>query len=235
MIKYLQLPFHFDVKRMQEELMQIDNGAWRLHYQKLHYEGDWSGLPFRSVNGDAGNIFVSPEITPEYKDTVFLNNSVYFKEVLSSFKCPLLSVRLLKLNAGAVIKEHKDAELNYEKGEIRIHIPVVTNDKVEFYLDKERMNLKEGECWYMNFNLPHSIVNNSGTDRVHLVIDAKVNDWVQDLFAKPALCKKEIEEPGYDKNTQQQIIARLRELNTETANRLANEMEASLETKHTVS
>lgn len=228
MIKYLQLPFFFDAKKMQEEIQQIDCRAWQPHYQKLHYEGDWSGLPLRSVNGDAGNIFVSPEINPEYKDTVFLNDSIYFQEVLSLFKCPLLAVRLLKLNAGAVIKEHKDAELCFEKGEIRIHIPVVTNDKVEFYLDKERMNLKEGECWYMNFNLPHSIVNNSGTERIHLVIDAKVNDWVQDLFIKQALCKKEIEEPGYDKNTQQQIIARLRELNTDTANQLANKMEASL-------
>jgi len=231
MIKYLQLPFHFDVKKMQEELMQIDNRAWKLHHQKLHYEGDWSGLPLRSVNGDAGNIFVFPEKTPEYKDTDYLHNSIYFQEVLSSFNCRLSAVRLLKLNAGAVIKEHKDAELYYEKGEIRIHIPVVTNDKVEFYLDKERMNLKEGECWYMNFNLPHSIVNNSSSERIHLVIDARVNDWVQELFSKQALCKKEIEEPGYDKNTQQQIIARLRELNTETANRLANEMEASFETK----
>src|SRR5258705_5880501 len=105
MIKYLQLPFHFDVKKMQEELLQMDSAAWQLHYQKKHYEGDWSALPLRSVRGDAVNIIVSPENNPEYKDTVFLDNSIYFKEVLSSFKCPLLAVRLLKLNAGAVIKE----------------------------------------------------------------------------------------------------------------------------------
>jgi aspartyl/asparaginyl beta-hydroxylase (cupin superfamily) len=138
----------------------------------------------------------------------------------------LLSVRLLKLNAGAVIKEHKDAELCYEKGEIRIHIPVVTHDEVEFYLDKERMNLKEGECWYMNFNLPHSIMNKSSIDRVHLVLDATVNDWVKELFSRPVLLKKEMDEPGYDEKTKQQIISRLRELNTETANRLADDMSA---------
>ena len=230
MIKYLQLHFHFDVKKMQEEIQQIDSQAWQLHYQKLHYEGDWSGLPLRSVNGNVSNIFVSPEISPEYKDTIFLNNCVYFQEVLSSFKCPLSAVRLLRLKAGAVIKEHKDAELCFEKGEIRIHIPVITNDEVEFYLDKEKMNLKEGECWYMNFNLPHSILNNSKTDRIHLVIDARVNEWVKHLFAQTAINRKEIEEPGYDKGTQKQIIARLRELNTDTANQLANEMEALLET-----
>lgn len=226
MIKYLQLPFHFDVKEMQEELLHLNNAAWQLHYQKLHYEGDWSAIPLRSVNGDANNIFVSPETNPEYKDTVFLDNCIYFKEILSTFKCPLLAVRLLKLNAGAIIKEHKDAELCFEKGEIRIHIPVVTHDEVEFYLDKERMNIKEGECWYMNFNLPHAVNNKSKVDRVHLVIDAVVNDWAKELFSQPAVNKKEIDEPGFDQGTKQQIISRLRELNTETSNRMADEMEA---------
>jgi quercetin dioxygenase-like cupin family protein len=225
MIKYLQLPFHFDVQQMQHELRQLDSGAWQLHYQKLHYEGEWSALPLRSVNGVSDNIIISPENNPEYKDTVFLDDSIYFKQVLSKFKCPLLAVRLLKLKAGAIIKEHKDAELCFEKGEIRIHIPVVTNDKVEFYLDKERIHLQEGECWYMNFNLLHSIVNKSETDRIHLVIDARVNEWVQELFALPAANKKEVEEPGYDENTKRQIIARLREMNTETGNRMADEME----------
>lgn len=233
MIKYLQLPFHFDVKKMQEELLLLDNSAWKQHHQILHYEGNWSGIPLRSVNGHATNIIVSPEINPEYKDTIFLDNCVYFREVLSSFKCPLFAVRLLKLHAGAVIKEHKDAELCYEKGEIRIHIPVITHKEVEFYLDKERMHVQEGECWYMNFNLPHSVVNRSGTDRVHLVIDARVNEWVQELFAQPALHKKEMEEPGYDQDTQRKIIARLRELHTETATRIADEMEASLEANQT--
>jgi len=231
MIKYLQLPFHFDVQKMQEELQQMDSRAWKLHYQKLHYEGDWTALPLRSINGDAGNIFFSPEANPEYKDTVFLDNSVYFREVLTSFKCPLLAVRLLKLDAGAIIKEHKDAELCYEMGEIRIHIPVVTNNEVEFYLDKERMNLKEGECWYMNFNLPHSVSNKSKTPRIHLVVDAKVNDWVKVIFENPDnLVKKETEEKTnqYDEATKRAMIARFREMNTPVANKLADDLEKEL-------
>ncbi len=228
MIKYLQLPFHFNVQQLQEDLQQLTNQVWQLHYQKLHYEGEWSALPLRSIGGGSDNVIISPEKNPDYQDTVFLNEAIYFKKVLSAFKCPLLAVRLLKLNAGAIIKEHKDAELCFEKGEVRIHIPVVTNDKVEFYLDKERIYLQEGECWYMNFNLPHSIINKGDRDRVHLVIDAEVNDWVKQLFAQPAANKKEMEEPGYDENTKRNIIAQLREMNTETGHRLADEMEATL-------
>jgi hypothetical protein len=88
------------------------------------------------------------------------------------------------------------------------------------------MDLKEGECWYMNFNLPHSVNNKSQSPRIHLVIDAKVNDWVKELFSQPATNKKEMDEPGYDEQTKQQIIAGLRAMNTDTATRLADEMSA---------
>ncbi len=227
MIKYLQLPFQFDAVQMQQELKKFQTKDWQLHYQKLHYEGEWTAIPLRSINGDATNIIIAPQANPVYEDTLFLKTSPYYQEVLSNFKCPLLAVRLLNLKPGAIIKEHRDAELNFEKGEIRIHIPVLTNSLVEFYLDKERMFLKEGECWYMNFNLKHSIQNNSEQDRVHLVIDAVVNDWVNELFATPNLLKKEIDEPGYDLETKNQIIKSLREINSETSNRMADEMEAS--------
>lgn len=228
-IKYLQLPFYFDTNRLKYDVAALENGAWQLHYQKLHYEGEWTALPLRSIDGIADNVMISPVPGSKYLDTVFLKESFYLQEVLAHFKCPLLAVRLLKLDAGAIIKEHKDVDLSFEKGEIRIHIPVVTNDKVEFYLDKEKIYLQEGECWYMNFNLPHSITNKSKTNRIHLVIDAEVNDWVKELFAQPAVDKKEIEEPGYDKAIKQQIIAQLRQMNTETGNRLADDMEASLQ------
>lgn len=226
-LKYLQLPFHFDPYRLQQETSRLAGAQWQLHYQTRHYEGAWSAIPLRSVEGQAENIFVSPVETATYADTAFLIRSSYFNEVLATFQCPLKAVRLLKLNTGAVIKEHRDADLCFEKGEVRFHIPVVTHEEVEFILDNERIQLKEGECWYMNFNLPHSIHNKSGIDRIHLVIDAVVNDWVKELFAQPGLIRKETEESGPDPETQKKIIASLRELNTETANRLADEMEAA--------
>lgn len=228
-LKYIRLPFVFDVPLLQQEVNQLARQHWQLHYQTRHYEGNWSAIPLRSVDGRSDDIFISPQVNAEYKDTAILQDAPYLQQVLSVFQCPLLAVRLLKLEAGAIIKEHKDADLAFEKGEIRIHIPVQTNNEVEFYLDKERMQLQEGECWYMNFNLPHSISNKSNTDRIHLVIDAEVNDWVTELFQQPGLVKKETEEPGYDDETKRKIIAGLRQMNTETSNRLADEMEASLQ------
>lgn len=227
MIKYLQLPFQFDAAKMQAEVKQLDNSRWQQHYQKLHYEGEWSAIPLRSVNGQADNIIISPLDNAEYRDTHFLEESNYLKKILAGFHCPLLAVRLLKLNAGAIIKEHRDAELCFEKGEVRLHIPVITHPDLEFYLDKERMILQEGECWYMNFNLPHSISNHSPVNRIHLVIDAVVNDWLTNLFNSDSVRnKKEIADPpAYSPEDRLKIIAALRAMNTDTSNQLAEALE----------
>lgn len=227
-IKYLQLPFYFDTTRLKDAVAALENKKWQLHYQVRHYEGDWTALPLRSINGQADNVMISPIPGSEYADTVFLKESPYLQKILNQFKCPLMAVRLLKLNAGSVIKEHHDAELCYEQGEIRIHIPITTHPDVAFYLDKERMPLQEGECWYMNFNLPHSIINNSNIDRVHLVIDAEVNDWVKALFSQPNTNKKEIAAPDHSNEVKKIMIAQLRQINTTTATAMANEIEAGL-------
>lgn len=234
-IKYLQLPFHFDAGLLQREVDALSALQWLPHYQVKHYEGEWSAIPLRSIAGKVDDIMIAPTDNGDYRDTIFLESSTYIKEVLQTFQCPLQAVRLLKLNAGSIIREHRDAELNFEKGEIRLHIPVLTHADVEFFLDKERMDLKEGECWYMNFNLPHAISNKSKINRVHLVIDALVNDWVKDIFTGTTCpVKKEIEDTSgvYDEATKKQMIAAFREMNTAVSNKMADDLENSLSIPH---
>jgi len=230
-IKYLKLPFCLDVELLQKDTQVITSAYWQPHYQVNHYDGQWSAIPLRSVNGKIDNIMISPHEEDQYCDTIFLNKSQYFKTVLELFQCELKSVRLLKLDSGSSIKEHKDFDLNYEKGEIRIHIPVVTHSDVEFILDKERLILQEGECWYMNFNLLHSIVNKSKIDRIHLVIDAVVNDWVKEIFNSDLIVTKKIikdESKMLSESSKNQMIQLLREMNTDVSNRMANELEAAV-------
>src|SRR5205085_10556644 len=86
------------------------------------------------------------------------------------------------LAAGSKIREHRDLNLGDETGEVRLHIPIVTNPAVEFFLDGVRIVMNEGECWYLNFSLPHRVDNRGVTDRIHLVIDCQVNDWLRELI-----------------------------------------------------
>jgi hypothetical protein len=111
-----------------------------------------------------------------------LERGPYLREILASFQCPLRAARLLRLRAGSRILEHTDLNLGYEDGEVRVHIPVFTNPEVDFRVGGKRLDLKPGECWYINFNLPHSVYNGGTTDRIHLVIDCVLNDWLRALF-----------------------------------------------------
>ena len=39
-----------------------------------------------------------------------------------------------------------------------------------------------GKTYYIDANKPHSVVNESEKDRVHLVLDLKVNEWLMAIF-----------------------------------------------------
>jgi hypothetical protein len=67
---------------------------------------------------------------------------------------------------------------------VRIHIPVVTNPDVDFRLNGAPLTMEAGSAWYLRLSDPHSVVNGGGADRVHLVVDATVNDWLKDLFER---------------------------------------------------
>jgi hypothetical protein len=166
---------------LRAELAGLTAAAWSAHYNANDYGGDWRGVSLRSASGDACELAA---VAPGFRDTPVLERCPCLREVLETFRCPLKSVRLLSLAAGSFIREHTDNALDYEDGEVRIHVPVQTNPDVEFYLDGERLALTEGNTYYVNVNLPHRISNRGLADRVHLVIDAEVNDWVREIFGR---------------------------------------------------
>lgn len=188
-VKYLKLPFHFDSDKLKNDLKFLLEDRWIDHYNSEAYEGDWKSISLYSVDGKEDSIFAEQSIKKELKPTPLMAKSRYLKEVVDTFQFPLLGVRLLKLSVGAVIKPHKDFRLGYEDGDFRLHIPILTNAKVNFKLGGERIDMQEGECWYTNVNYTHSVSNEGSIDRVHLIIDGQRNDWSDDLFF--ALAPKE--------------------------------------------
>lgn len=185
MLSSLRLPFDFDAARLKADLEKIAPDEWVPHFNKSYYEGEWSVVALRSVGGVQAHIYPDPTAQGSFADTPAIARCPYFREIVASFACPVESVRLLKLSAGSCIREHRDYNLGYEDGEIRIHIPVRTNELVRFFLEGRRLLMNEGESWYLNFNLPHRVENRSPTDRVHLVLDCVVNDWLRAKFPAP--------------------------------------------------
>jgi hypothetical protein len=180
----LQLPFACDPDLLVDDLRRLTSVEWISHFVKQNYEGDWSVIPLRGKTGAAHPVMMiySDPTCQSFDDTPMLKTCRYFREVLDKFACPLRAVRLMRLTRGSVIREHADLDLSVEEGTARIHIPVTTNEHVEFYLNKSRVVMPVGTVWYLRLSDPHSVHNKGDTDRVHMVIDASVNDWMRDLL-----------------------------------------------------
>jgi hypothetical protein len=116
------------------------------------------------------------------RNTLQISKFSYIEEILNSFQCELESVRLLRLSPGNFIYEHCKHDYQYEDGFLRLHIPIQTNPKVSHRINDRLIFMKPGECWYVDVNAPHSVSNNGTTDRIHLVIDARRNEWTDALF-----------------------------------------------------
>jgi mannose-6-phosphate isomerase-like protein (cupin superfamily) len=234
MIKYVHIKQRFDVVQMQQEAQWLEAELWKPHYNEKQYEGSWTILPLRSINGSTeSNISIQGSALQNnmaYKDTPLLRNCSYLQSVLHFFECEKLSVRLMKLDAGAIIKEHADYDMSFEDGEARFHIPVLTNPGVDFFIEDEKILMKEGECWYLNLSLKHRVNNFGDTSRIHLVIDCKVNHWIRNLLNEEAELKKESSEKregvNYSASDKIKIIEQLRLMGTPVADDMANKMEA---------
>jgi hypothetical protein len=184
----LRLPFRFDAEPLQRDLASLSSSGWISHFVKQNYDGDWSVIPLRSPVGARHPVMMiySDPTASEFEDTPMLQDCPCFRAVLDAFDCPLRAVRLMRLTPGSLIKEHTDLELSIEEGTARIHVPVITNADVEFYLNRSRVVMDAGSAWYLRLSDPHSVHNKGDSDRVHMVIDAVANDWIRGVLEAAA-------------------------------------------------
>lgn len=82
----------------------------------------------------------------------------------------LVRCLLVRLAAGGVIEPHIDAGDSLSRVH-RIHVPIVTNDRVFFVVGEEVRRMREGEIWEINNKRRHSVQNLGPTGRVNLVCD----------------------------------------------------------------
>ena len=228
--KYLKLPFQFDTEKLIQDLLLIFDGKWIPHFNTTGYRGDWKVISLYAYGGDDSNIFALSTSNSIIAETLLLKKCHYFKEVIDSFKFPILSARILRLGVGAEIKPHRDHELGYENGNFRLHIPIITNADVQFILNGTELKMLPGECWYTNVNYLHSVKNLGTVDRVHLVIDFERTKGSDTLFF--SLADEESFQPipteQDSPETIKRMIEELKRNNEPIAEQLINELNQKL-------
>lgn len=184
----IKLPLQYDPTLLERDLEAVK------HFQRIsqpgqYHKGEWAGVSLFAPGGNWRTANPGARVEP-FQQTDALKQTPYFQEVLDSLECEKQSVRLLWLPPGGKIGEHRDEQVGFNTGALRIHLPVVTNPSVVLMIGGQRCKWEAGELWFGDFSYIHSVENKGIADRVHIVMDLQINDFLLDLFPKEFIEKK---------------------------------------------
>ena len=181
----VRLPLDFDAEALAADLAGIADHEWIGHVVRENFEGRWDIVPLRSAAGETHplRLIVADPAAARFVDTPWLARMPAMRAALERLRCTLRSVRLMRLAAGSTIKEHSD-KLDADLGMLRLHVPVRTSPDVDFQLAGRRVEMAPGSLWYLRLTEKHSVANRGTGDRIHLVIDAMLNGWLERMLRK---------------------------------------------------
>jgi ectoine hydroxylase-related dioxygenase (phytanoyl-CoA dioxygenase family)/quercetin dioxygenase-like cupin family protein len=170
------------LQQMQQEVQLLEQQHWCSHVNKADYQGGWDVLALRcAAQHQYAHVILQSfaiEDKTEWLDLPLLDQLPSVKGFLQQLPVSIKSVRLMRLQPGAVIKPHRDHGLCLEQGEARLHLPLQSNPELRFYVAEQLVPLQEGELWYINADQMHWVENKGSTARINLVIDCAANDWL---------------------------------------------------------
>lgn len=84
-------------------------------------------------------------------------------------------VIITRLEPGKKIAPHSDILGEYANYYTRYHLVLQGLPGSMFNCGDETVNMKTGELWWFDAHAEHSVINNSADDRVHMLIDVRVD------------------------------------------------------------
>lgn len=180
----IKLPYQFDVAKMTAEMQAIRKKGFEYY----------DAIPLRAPAHEVDSSVPFPPPADDYADgswtqwmdTSYLKECPYIANLIKYFAAhtTVNLVRLLRLAPGAVVSEHTDPTLgiHIERSMIRLTIPILVNDQVQFYLNNTLVPMRPGECWYLNLTDPHRVINGGIEERINLTIDVIPNEWIIEMI-----------------------------------------------------
>lgn len=176
-----KLPFAYDPKQLQDDLQQVlSNVRMVPHFSPDDHDGGWSAVGLIAADGDPQKLARGGT----YSKTPVLKHAPYMECIIDNLPSNKLRVRLMRFEKRKNIFWHYDAGENLDGPVVRLHIPVVTNEKVEFQISHHNVRWKAGEFWYGDFSFPHRLRNGGEEDRIHLVIDLEINEFLRNTIPR---------------------------------------------------
>ena len=153
----------------------------------LNTELNWDEYTFRQTDryGQADTKTIPLLWSEDFVENTEWKSYEIFKDCLIEIENILINLigegkievaLLINLPKNKKILPHTDSgNVHFFKTK-RIHIPITTNDKCNFMVGDEIIQMKQGEIWEIdNANKVHSVNNDGKTDRIHLLIDYQIS------------------------------------------------------------
>ena len=176
---------HFDITGLKKLALSISEEQWDIHGKrqetfKVHSHTKTVPLIF---DEDFRHRF--PTIHPlfslfqEYLEPIQKNINQFYQQQTLCFKTTrpnpvtkgyFARIILVKLAAHSEIAAHRDNGFSLSRCH-RIHLPICTNNKVQFIIDNKTVSLAEGQLTEINNRGLHSVKNLSDEARIHIILD----------------------------------------------------------------
>lgn len=149
----------------------------------LNTELNWDEYTFRQTNrkGQQHTKTIPLIWSEDFEKKIIWKSYKFFEIPLTQIRNILMNLigdgeiitaLLINLPKNKKILPHTDSGNEHFFKTKRLHIPIITNDKCNFMVGDETIQMKRGEIWEIdNSNKIHSVNNDGNIDRIHLLID----------------------------------------------------------------
>lgn len=176
-----KMPLFFDTSKMSE-FLNSDHGLWdeynarRTFNGSPHSEmvdiwarfGDVSGGDYSTLSKEHDSVwYPSANLIPDIKNIAFSLMNLVRGERLGG-------VLITKLPAGGKIAPHSDSGWHAEYYE-KFYVAIDNPDGSYFCFENDKIDAKSGECYWFRNDVLHWVENNSGRDRIAMIVCIKTD------------------------------------------------------------
>lgn len=172
-----------DISDLKQRILQFTEEDWNRHdgrQKKFIVHKYTTTIP---LIYDKDNRMQDNTRFPEYYELEALIKPIYslidkyykkslkYKRLIKRHGNPFpVRTIIARLQPGGEIAAHMDRNHLLSHCH-RIHIPIATEENINFGVGDEDMNLKEGEVWEINNRKEHHVENKSDIYRIHMIVD----------------------------------------------------------------
>lgn len=187
---FCQLKAKFNFQQIQKECIRLSRKAAVYHTEL--WQKSMQAVSLKSYSGQMHDFRALPG-TKDFIPTEALLEAPYTNQFIKSLPGKTFSVRLMNLEGEKNLGRHVDYCIGLGYGVVRIHLPIVTDKKVIFHIEDEKLHLNEGTLWFTDIASYHSVANPIKKSRLHLIIDLCLDHNYLDLFPTSFIKKWEKE------------------------------------------